>query len=83
MTTMRGNRRFSILLGVAVLATLPSCQRYITVAGRAEGFDQGGTVLAGEIAGALCGTRRFRTIPCEVSACGACEHTGGVRRWED
>lgn len=45
MTTMRGNRRLSILLGVAILAVLPSCQRYITVAGRAEGFDQGGKVL--------------------------------------
>ncbi len=42
MTTMWGNRRLSILLGVAILAVLPSCQRYITVAGRAEGFDQGG-----------------------------------------
>ena len=41
MTTMRGKRRFSILLGVGMLAALPSCQRYITVAGRAEGFDQG------------------------------------------
>ena len=45
MTTMRGKRRFSILLGVGMLAALPSCQRYITVAGRAEGFDQGGKVL--------------------------------------
>ncbi len=45
MTTMWGNRRLSILLGVAILAVLPSCQRYITVAGRAEGFDQGGKVL--------------------------------------
>ncbi|MBB1573005.1 MAG: hypothetical protein HG428_002705 [Bacteroidia bacterium] len=32
MTTMRRKRRFSILLGVGMLAALPSCQRYITVA---------------------------------------------------
>ncbi len=39
------NRPISILLSLVFLVTLPSCQHRVMIAGRVEGFDQGGKVL--------------------------------------